>query len=90
MITLMLQYTGFKDRLGDIIFNGTVDTILGQPSGALLAIKLFSGLIPGILMFIEVIILFWYPLKGKRLKELEKNILILHDEKHKKLKEMNR
>ncbi|MHA1110567.1 MAG: MFS transporter [Promethearchaeota archaeon] len=90
MITLMLQYTGFKDRLGDIIFNGPVDTILGQPSGALLAIKLFSGLIPGILMFIEVIILFWYPLKGKRLKNLKKDILILHDEKHKKLKEMSR
>jgi len=90
MITLMLRYSGFKDRIGDIIFNGPVDTILGQPSEALQAIKLFAGLIPGIFMVIEVVILFAYPLKGKRLANLEKDILILHDEKHKKLKEMNR
>jgi GPH family glycoside/pentoside/hexuronide:cation symporter len=90
MITLMLQYSNFRDRIGDYIFNGPIDTLLGQPSGAIMAIKLFSGLIPGILMFIEVIILFAYPLKGNRLKKLEENILILHDEKHKKLKEMSR
>jgi Na+/melibiose symporter-like transporter len=86
----MLRYTGFKERFGDVIFNGTPDTILGQPSIALLAIKLFSGLIPGILMLIEVLILFWYPLKGKRLATLEENVLILHDEKHKKLEKMSR
>lgn len=89
MITLMLKYTGFKDRIGDVIFNGPVGTASGQFPEVLLAIKLFSGLIPGILMLIEVAILFAYPLKGKRLKNLEREVLILHDEKHQKLKEMS-
>ncbi|MBN2157409.1 MAG: MFS transporter [Candidatus Lokiarchaeota archaeon] len=90
MITLMLRYSGFKERIGTLIFNGPIDSVLGQPSGAILAIKLFSGLVPGVLMIIEVLILFVYPLKGKRLATLEQKILILHDEKHKKLNEMSR
>jgi len=66
------------------------DPVLPQPAGAIFAIRLFIGLIPGIALILAVLILQFYPIKGDYWKKIQKEILILHDEKHKKLKEMER
>jgi glycoside/pentoside/hexuronide:cation symporter, GPH family len=54
------------------------------------AMRMFVGLLPGIALLVEALILSFYPLRGQHWKELQKQVLILHDEKHKKLKEMSR
>lgn len=59
-----------------------------QPAAALFAIRLFIGLIPGIALILEALILQLYPLKGEYWAQIQKEILILHDEKHKKMQEM--
>lgn len=66
------------------------DPVLPQPAGAIFAIRLFIGLIPGIALILAALILQFYPIKGDYWKKIQKEILILHDEKHKKLKEMER
>ncbi len=64
--------------------------VLPQPAAAILAIRLFIGLIPGIALILAAIILQFYPLKGEHWATMQQKILILHDEKHKKLQEMTR
>ncbi|MHA1687813.1 MAG: MFS transporter [Promethearchaeota archaeon] len=59
-----------------------------QPVAALFSIRLFIGLIPGIALLLEVLILQFYPLKGEYWAKIKEEILKLHDEKHKKLQEM--
>ena len=66
------------------------DPVLPQPVDAIFAIRLFIGLIPGIALLLAVIILQFYPLKGEHWAKMQEDILILHDEKHKKLQEMTR
>ncbi len=66
------------------------DPVLSQPVEAILAIRLFIGLIPGIALILASIILQFYPLKGEHWAKMQEEILILHDEKHKKLQEMTR
>jgi len=61
-----------------------------QPAEAILAIKLFMGLIPGIALILEALILQLYPLKGEYWAKIQKDILILHDKKHAKLLEMEK
>ena len=64
--------------------------VLNQPIEALIAIRLFIGLIPGIALILACIILQFYPIRGEYWEKLQKEILILHDKKHQKLKEMER
>ncbi|MFX0044132.1 MAG: hypothetical protein ACFE8L_14550, partial [Candidatus Hodarchaeota archaeon] len=64
------------------------DPILPQPSEAIFAIRLFIGLIPGIALVLAALILQFYEIRGGYWEKIQKDILILHDEKHKKLKEM--
>ncbi len=61
-----------------------------QPGGVYTAMRIFVGLLPGIALLIEALILSFYPLRGQHWKNLQKQVLILHDEKHQKLKEMSR
>jgi len=82
--TALLAMSGFIPR------TGIGDPVLPQPVEAILAIRLFIGLIPGIALIIAAIILQFYPLKGEHWAKMQKEILILHDEKHKKLQEMTR
>ena len=35
LITLMLRYTDFKQRIGNTIFNGPIGSLLGQPTAAI-------------------------------------------------------
>jgi GPH family glycoside/pentoside/hexuronide:cation symporter len=64
--------------------------VLPQPPEAILAIRLFIGLIPGIALILAALILQFYPIRGEYWKEIQTQVLKLHDEKHKKLKEMER
>ncbi|MHA1253621.1 MAG: MFS transporter [Candidatus Helarchaeota archaeon] len=66
------------------------EPILNQPIEALIAIRLFIGLIPGIALILASIILQFYPIRGEYWEKLQKEILILHEKKHKKLKEFER
>jgi len=76
----ILERTNFVTRasnLGEIFLN--------QPSEAIMGIKIFSGLIPGVACLLGALILVWYPLRGERLKEIQQRVLVLHHEKKQKL-----
>lgn len=63
---------------------------LNQPIGVFISIRVFIGLIPGIGLLFAAFILQYYPIKGEYWKKIQKDILVLHAEKHSKLKEMER
>jgi GPH family glycoside/pentoside/hexuronide:cation symporter len=84
--TLLLAATGFIPRT----LTGGVPRPDLQPPEAIIAIRIFIGLIPGIALLLEALILQFYPIKGEYWKEIQSQVLKLHDEKHKKLKEMER
>ncbi len=61
-----------------------------HPADVDFAIRAFMGLIPAIALYIEVLILQFYPLKGEYLAKVQKEILVLHNEKHDKLMELEK
>lgn len=54
---------------------------LDQPASAILGIKVFIGLMPGIAMLLGALILFWFPLRGARLEKMQHDLLELHASK---------
>lgn len=64
--------------------------VLPQPTAAIFAIRLFIGLIPGIALILAAIILQFYSIKGEVWEKIQEDILILHEEKHRKLEELRR
>jgi glycoside/pentoside/hexuronide:cation symporter, GPH family len=60
-----------------------------QPSGAIFGIKVFIGLIPGIAMLMGAAILFFFPLKGERLEQMQKAVLVMHAKKKAQLEKQN-
>jgi GPH family glycoside/pentoside/hexuronide:cation symporter len=62
---------------------------LDQPASAINGIKIFIGLIPGIAMLLGALILFWFPLRGARLKEIQDRVLELHAKKKAELDARN-
>ncbi len=76
----VLQITHFVTReqnAGQITLN--------QPAAALLGIKMIVGLIPGLAMLLGALILVWYPLRGERLRALQRQVLEVHARKHAQL-----
>lgn len=71
---IILEATGFVPRAGG--------TIQPQPESALLGIKIIFGLISGVAMLVEVLILQFYPLHGEYLEEVKRQIMAMHEEKH--------
>jgi GPH family glycoside/pentoside/hexuronide:cation symporter len=72
----ILERTNFVTRasnMGEIFLN--------QPAEALMGIKIFSGVIPGIACLIGALILAFYPLRGKYLQDVQQKVLALHKEK---------
>ena len=72
----ILERTNFVTRasnMGEIFLN--------QPAEALMGIKIFSGVIPGIACLIGALILAFYPLRGKYLQNVQQKVLALHKEK---------
>ena len=62
---------------------------LNQPETALFAIRAVMGLIPGVTLLVAGLILFAFPLRGKRLKEIKQEILQMHQEKAGKLEALD-
>jgi GPH family glycoside/pentoside/hexuronide:cation symporter len=56
-----------------------------QPASAVLGIRILIGLIPGIAMFVGALILALYPLRGRRLVEMQEKVLALHADKRERL-----
>jgi glycoside/pentoside/hexuronide:cation symporter, GPH family len=77
----ILERTDFVTRASNL-----GEIFLDQPASAIFGIKAFSGLIPGAACLLGALILFWYPLRGQRLEENKKQILVLH---HKKKQEFD-
>ena len=82
--SLLLDWSNFIPRVGNNPPN------LNQPAEAFLAIRVFTLLLPGLALLLSALILKFYPIRGEYWDNIQKEILILHDKKHKKLKEMER
>jgi glycoside/pentoside/hexuronide:cation symporter, GPH family len=72
----ILERTNFITRASNM-----GELFLNQPATAILGIKLFAGVIPGVACLLGALLLIWYPLRGKRLLDLQEKILVLHQEK---------
>jgi glycoside/pentoside/hexuronide:cation symporter, GPH family len=70
---IILQATFFVSRESN---GGQI--FLNQPASAILGIKIFIGLIPGVAMFLGALILRWFPLQGERLARMRTDLLTLH------------
>jgi glycoside/pentoside/hexuronide:cation symporter, GPH family len=69
----ILESTGFITREAN---NGLI--YLDQPESALLGIRIYTGLIPGIAYIAAVIILCFYPIRGEYKRTLEQKVLARH------------
>ena len=79
----ILERTSFITRASNL-----GEIFLDQPAEAILGIKLFSGVMPGVACLLGALLLVWYPLRGKRLKEMQEKVLALHQEKREKLEKL--
>jgi GPH family glycoside/pentoside/hexuronide:cation symporter len=80
LIAYLLAATDFVTREAN---QGEI--FLDQPDSALFGIKVLIGLIPGVAMIIGAILLHWYPLRGKYLDKVQRDVLVLHAKKHAEL-----
>ena len=80
IVPWILSITSFVSRADN---NGEI--FLNQGADAIIGIKIFTGLIPGIAMLLGALILFAYPLHGDHLKEIQDKVLEMHAEKKNKL-----
>lgn len=83
LTAFILEQTGFVTRamnFGEIF--------LDQPESALIGIRSIVGLIPGLALWIAVVILFFFPLRGERLAQLKQKVLEIHAEKENRLAEL--
>lgn len=64
------------------------EIFLNQPESAIVGMKLFTGLIPGVAMLIAAAILFLFPLQGKKLEKMQADLLDLHARKTQQLKDL--
>jgi GPH family glycoside/pentoside/hexuronide:cation symporter len=78
----ILERTNFVTRASNL-----GEIFLDQPDQAIMGIKIFSGIIPGVACLLGALILVWYPLRGERLKAIQEKVLALHHEKKQKLDE---
>jgi glycoside/pentoside/hexuronide:cation symporter, GPH family len=77
LIAFVLASTGFITREangGQIFHNQTIQAVFG--------IKALFGLIPGLALLLGALILFLYPLRGRYLADVQREVLALHAEKH--------
>jgi GPH family glycoside/pentoside/hexuronide:cation symporter len=79
----ILERTNFVTRASN-----AGEIFLNQPASALMGIKIFTGVIPGVACLLGALILVWYPLKGKYLKKVQDEVLVLHQEKKAALDQM--
>ncbi len=65
---------------------GFVKNATIQTPDAIFGIKLLYFIVPAIVLLIGLMFLYFYPLHGERLKELEEKLAIIHQEKKEKFK----
>jgi glycoside/pentoside/hexuronide:cation symporter, GPH family len=80
IIPFILERTNFVTRASQM-----GETFLDQPAQAIMGIKIFSGVIPGVACLIGALLLVWYPLRKARLEEVQNKVLLLHHEKKQEL-----
>jgi GPH family glycoside/pentoside/hexuronide:cation symporter len=79
----ILERTNFITRASN-----AGEIFLDQPASALMGIKIFTGVIPGVACLLGALILVWYPLRGKYLQKVQDQVLVLHQEKKRALDQM--
>ncbi|MDY6872777.1 MAG: MFS transporter [Chloroflexota bacterium] len=72
----ILERTNFVTRASN-----AGEIFLNQPTSALMGIKVFTGVIPGVACLLGALILVWYPLRGEYLNKVQGQVLVLHQEK---------
>ena len=72
----ILERTKFVTRASNL-----GEIFLDQPAEALMGIKIFTGEIPGLACLLGALILVWYPLRGERLRNIQEEVLRLHQHK---------
>jgi len=80
-----LERTDFVTRASNL-----GEIVLAQPVEAIQGIKLFTGVIPGVACLLGALILFLFPLRGARLKEMQEKVLVLHQQKQQAFEEMEK
>jgi GPH family glycoside/pentoside/hexuronide:cation symporter len=85
IIPFILERTNFVTRASNL-----GEIVLAQPAEAIMGIKLFTGVIPGVACLLGALILFLFPLRGARLKEMQEKVLILHQQKQQAFEEMEK
>jgi Na+/melibiose symporter-like transporter len=63
------------------------EIFLNQPAKAIMGIKIYTGVIPGVACILGAVLLIWYPLRGERLREIRQKVLVLHEEKKRQFEE---
>jgi GPH family glycoside/pentoside/hexuronide:cation symporter len=69
----ILESTNFITRASN-----AGEIFLDQPIEAILGIKIFTGVIPGVACLLGALLLIWYPLRGNHLKAIQAEVLKLH------------
>lgn len=52
-----------------------------------MGIKIFTGVIPGVACILGAVLLIWYSLRGERLAEVQRTVLVLHKQKKQQFEE---
>lgn len=80
LMPFILEATGFITRESN---GGQI--VLNQPASALFGVRMLMGLIPGAALLLGALILMAYPLRGKYLAQMQREVLALHADKHARL-----
>ena len=78
----ILEQTNFVTRASNL-----GEIFLDQPAEAIMGIKLFTGVIPGVACLLGALLLIWYPLRGRKLASVQEKVLEMHQEKKQRLDE---
>ncbi len=79
-IAFILERSNFITRASQM-----GETFINQPPEAIMGIKIFTGLIPGLSCLLGALLLVWYPLRGDYLAEIQEKVLHMHQEKREAL-----
>ena len=85
LTAFILEQSGFVTRAMNA---GQI--FLDQSESALFGIRTIVGLIPGLAMLISVVILYFFPLQGERLRAMKAEILKMHSQKEARLEALER
>jgi GPH family glycoside/pentoside/hexuronide:cation symporter len=78
----ILERTNFITRASN-----AGEIFLDQPANAIMGIKIFAGVIPGAACLLGALLLIRYPLRGERLADVQKKVLVLHKQKKQQFEE---